>query len=531
MAELSVYLHINSWWDTTVHIPYEVALDQATGQTRVTFGWAYMSYSGAGGASTNGSVGITVTPTDNTGAAVSCSMSWSGTTKINGQSYGGTPSPSVLYVQHSLTTGEKSVRVSATVRIGVHAEPSNPSWWYEPADSASQVTTSGSYAPQGLSIRPDVLTAGEATTLDVSYGSDYSFTAVFTANGTELARHSWSGASTSFTCPGSWFEAAGQITPGDLAVDVTVTGAPQALTGSLALRPGGDMAPHCAPLQASPVQPETAAEFNVFIAGISSAELSLEAAGKYGAAIQSVVLSVGGESRTMAYNAQSGRYEVLIGPLTRNETLTATVTDSRGLSGSVSITVPVQGYSAPSLTVGELYRCDALGAETNGGAYIRIRASATITAIEGNSIERFTAACGGTSAALRSGELSGAICGPLESDRSYVLTVTLQDAVSTPIVRQFLIESARRDLVLIHSGDGAHLGVGKAPEQQTGSTIELPSGGKLVIHTLRLGDGSFVLSSALYGESLPAAPEEGQLFVQLTEDGARLRLYADGTWR
>ena len=44
-------------------------------------------------------------------------------------------------------------------------------------------------------------------------------------------------------------------------------------------------------------------------------------------------------------------------------------------------------------------------------------------------------------------------------------------------------------------------------------------------------DGSFVLSSALYGESLPAAPEEGQLFVQLTEDGARLRLYADGIWR
>jgi hypothetical protein len=247
MAELSVYLHINNWWDTTVHIPYELALDQATGQTKVSFGAVSMNYSGAGGASTNGSVGITVTPTDNTGAAVSCSMSWSGTTKINGQSYVGTPSPSVLYVQHSLTTGEKSVRVSATVRIGVHAEPSNPGWWYEPADSASQVTSSGSYVPQGLSIRPDVLTAGESTTLDVSYGSDYSFTAVFSANGTELARHSWSGASTSVTCPASWFEAAGKTTPGDLAVDVTVTGAPQDLTGSLTLHPGDDMAPRCAP--------------------------------------------------------------------------------------------------------------------------------------------------------------------------------------------------------------------------------------------------------------------------------------------
>ena len=531
MAELSVYLHINSWWDTTVHIPYVVELDQATGQSKVSFGAVYMNYSGAGGASTNGSVGITVTPTDNTGAAVSCSMSWSGTTSAGGQSYGGLPNPSVLYVQHSLTTGEKSVRVSATVRIGVHAEPSNPSWWYEPADSAGQVSPSGSYAPQGLRIRPDVLTAGEATTLDVSYGTEYSFTAIFSADGTELARHSWSGASTSVTCPASWFEAAGKTTPGDLAVDVTVTGAPQDLTGSLTLHPGDDMAPRCAPLEASPVQPETAAEFGVFIAGISYAAVSLEAAGKYGAVVQSVVLSAGERSHPMAFDAQTGRYTALIGPLTQNETLTATVTDSRGLTGSVSLTIPVQSYGTPSLTVAELYRCDELGAETNGGAYIRIRARASITALEGNRVERFTADCGGASAALRSGELSDAICGPLESDRSYVLTVTLQDAVSAPIERQFLVESAQRDLVLVHGGDGAHLGVGKAPERREGSTIELPSGGKLVIHALQLGDGSFVLAPALYGESLPGAPEEGQLFVQLTEDGARLRLYADGTWR
>ena len=531
MAELSVYLHINNWWDTTVHIPYELALDQATGQTTVTFGEIYMNYFGAGGASTNGSVGITVTPTDNTGAAASCSMNWSGTTKINGENYGGTPSPSVLVVQHSLTTGEKSVRVSASVRIGVHAEPSNPSWWYEPADSADQETPSGSFAPQGLRIRPDVLTAGEATTLDVSYGAEYSFTAIFAANGKELARHSWSGASTSVTCPGSWFEAAGQTTSGDLAVDVTVTGTLQALSGSLTLHPGGDMAPHCAPLRAEPVQPETAAEFDGFIAGVTSASVSLEAAGKYGAAVQTVMLNWGGQDYAMAYNAQSGRYEVLIGPLTRNENLTATVTDSRGLSSNVSLTVPVRSYSAPSLTVGELYRCDELGTETNGGAYIRIRATASITALEGNRVERLTAACGGISAALRSGELSGAICGPLESDRSYILTVALQDAVSAPIERQFLIESARRDLVLIHGGDGTHLGIGKTPEQHSGSTVELPSGGKLVISALKLGDGSFVLAPALYGVGLPAAPEEGQMYVQLTEDGARLRLYADGTWR
>ena len=531
MAELSVYLHINNWWDTTVHIPYELALDQATGQTTVTFGAVYMNYFGAGGASTNGSVGITVTPTDNTDAAASCSMSWSGTTKINGENYSGTPSPSVLVVQHSLTTGEKSVRISASVRIGVHAEPSNPSWWYEPADSNDQETPSGSYAPQGLCIRPAVLTAGEATTLDVSYGAEYSFTAIFASNGKELARHSWSGASTTVTCPGSWFEAAGKTTSGDLAVDVTVTGAPQALSGRLTLHPGGDMAPQCSPLRADPVQPETASEFDGFIAGVTSASVSLEAVGKYGASIRTVMLSWGGQGYTMAYNARSGRYDVLIGPLTRNENLTATVTDSRGLSRKVSLTVPVQSYSAPSLTVTELYRCDAHGAKENGGAYIRIRASASITALDGNRIERFTAACGGTSAALRSGELSGAICGPLRSDQSYVLTVTLQDAVSAPIKRQFVIESERRDLVLIHGSDGTHLGVGKTPEQRSGSTVELPGGGKLLIGALQLGDISFVLSPALYGVGLPAAPEQGQLFVQLTEDGARLRLYADGTWR
>ena len=531
MAELSVYLHINTWWDTTVHIPYEVALDQATGKTTVTFGTVSLSYFGAGGAGTNGSVGVTVTPADNSGASASCSMGWSGTTAINGKSYSGTLSPSAVTVQHSLTSGEKSVRVSASVRIGVHAEPSNPSWWYEPADSNSQVTSCGTYAPQSLSIRPEVLTAGESTTLDVSYGGGYSFTAVFSAGGVELARHSWSGASTSVPCPGSWFEAAGLTSGGDLAVSVTVTGALQTLSGSLTLHPGGDMAPHSAGLTAIPVQPATAGEFAVFIAGISSAMVSLEAAGKYGATVRSVVLNWGGQSDPMVLDANTGRYQALIGPLTRNEELTARVTDSRGLTGSVSLTVPVQSYSAPSLTVGELYRCDAQGAETNGGAYLRLRVTAAITALEGNRVERLTAACGGVSAALVSGELSGAICGPLESDRSYLLDVTLQDAVSEPVTRQFLIESALRDLVLIHSGDGAHLGIGKAPEQETGSTLELPTGGRLVIQGLRLGDESIVLSPALYGPGLPAQPQEGQLFVQLENNGARLRLYADGTWR
>lgn len=531
MAELSVYLHINNWWDTTVYIPYEVELDQATGRTKLSFGEIHMNYFGAWGASTNGSVGITVTPTDNPGAAASCSMSWSGTTKGNGQSYGGTPSPSVLYVQHSLTTGEKSVHVSASVRIGVHAEPSNPSWWYEPADSNSQTTPAGSYAPQSLSIRPDVLTAGEATTLDVSYGADYRFTAVFSAKGVELARHSWSGASTTLVCPGSWFEAAGQTTGGDLAVSVSVSGALQTLSGSLTLRPGGDMAPHCAPLQASVEQPPTAAEFDVYIAGVSSARVSLETVGKYGATIRSVVLNWSGQSDPMVLDASTGRYQALIGPLTRNEELTAKVTDSRGLTSSVSLAVPVQSYGAPSLTVAELYRCDAQGTQTNDGAYIRLRASATITPLQGNRVEQFVAECNGQRAELVSGALTGAICGPLESDRSYALSVVLQDAVSAPIVRQLLIEGARRDLVLIHGSNGAHLGVGKAPEQETGSTIELPSGGRLVIQALCLGDESVILAPAMYGASLPAAPAEGQLFIQLEENGARLRLYANGEWR
>jgi hypothetical protein len=165
------------------------------------------------------------------------------------------------------------------------------------------------------------------------------------------------------------------------------------------------------------------------------------------------------------------------------------------------------------------------------GAFLRVRASATITPLEGNRVEQFTADCGGNSAALVSGELSGAICGPLEGDRSYVLTITLRDAVSAPIIRQIIIESVRRDLVLIHGNAGTHLGVGKAPELNEGSTIELPTGGRLVIQALRLGDEGFILSPALYGDSLPAAPAEGQLFVQLGENGAQLRLYADGTWR
>lgn len=59
----------------------------------------------------------------------------------------------------------------------------------------------------------------------------------------------------------------------------------------------------------------------------------------------------------------------------------ATVTDSRGRSGSASKTMTVLNYTAPSVTKLTVGRCDADGTANEQGAYVQATFSATVTAL------------------------------------------------------------------------------------------------------------------------------------------------------
>ena len=87
------------------------------------------------------------------------------------------------------------------------------------------------------------------------------------------------------------------------------------------------------------------------------------ASAKYGATIKSYQWSNGGLSSTSS-TATTGRLGA------GDYTLTVTVTDSRGMTGSASKKVTLIGISAPTLS-GSIYRCDSNGNKIANGTYAR----------------------------------------------------------------------------------------------------------------------------------------------------------------
>ena len=88
-----------------------------------------------------------------------------------------------------------------------------------------------------------------------------------------------------------------------------------------------------------------------------------DASAKYGATIKSYKWSNGGLNSTSS-TATTGKLGA------GDYTLTVTVTDSRGMTGSASKKVTLIGISAPTLS-GSIYRCDSNGNKVANGTYAR----------------------------------------------------------------------------------------------------------------------------------------------------------------
>lgn len=70
--------------------------------------------------------------------------------------------------------------------------------------------------------------------------------------------------------------------------------------------------------------------------------------------------------------------------------VSATVTDKRGRKGSASYTMNVQAYTVPSITKLAVNRCNENGSENDQGEYIRVRISATVTALNNKNTATYT---------------------------------------------------------------------------------------------------------------------------------------------
>lgn len=121
-----------------------------------------------------------------------------------------------------------------------------------------------------------------------------------------------------------------------------------------------------------------------YVQGLSKIHFQVTVQTSYGSPIQVYEVNTGDSFHLAADGTTS---ELLTGG---NRTVTATVTDARGRTGSASRSLDVMPYAAPSVTALSVIRCDADGTENGQGKYVRINFSATVSSLNNKNSVRYS---------------------------------------------------------------------------------------------------------------------------------------------
>lgn len=370
--------------------------------------------------------------------------------------------------------------------------------------SSSNVTTGGN----------QVATIGNGSgrwcTVRVYYGS------------TQLYAASTSTGSLTIPVTKSWFTTAGLTTVTSFSVSVRID-EDSSLYQAFTVTAGTDMTPTVTNITTQIVQTGSAATYfpSTYLANISKCKVSATVTSRSNASISSVRLSFsGGSSVIMTYNSSTGKYEGTTAALTTNVYFTVQATDSRGLSGSgTSGTVTVVQYSKPAININSsyTYRCNGSGTPQSGGAYWRAMATATYyTALSGNSLLQFKVQINtGTIVNLTSGVQTSVQGGSLSQTVNYTLTFTIQDKVSEPITKTFVLESITRNVVIKRNNTGTAVGVGTTPTRTAGSAVEVPIGGDFLIGGIPAQSFEIPYNDLLNGSTF------GKDFLNVNHDNRR----------
>jgi hypothetical protein len=119
------------------------------------------------------------------------------------------------------------------------------------------------------------------------------------------------------------------------------------------------------------------------VQGLSKIKITVNTTLAYSSPITSGTITADGAS----FNGLSATTGVL--KASGSSKVTATVTDSRGRSGSGSYTMNVQAYKAPQVSSLTVHRADADGTENDQGDYIRVVFSAAISSMSSKNTARY----------------------------------------------------------------------------------------------------------------------------------------------
>lgn len=336
--------------------------------------------------------------------------------------------------------------------------------------------------------------AGRSVTVEVKYGNTVLYTGT-TTTGT-------------LTIPVSktWFDTAGltAVQSFTAAVEAYTAGTVGRVYSSFTVVAGDDMRPSVATPTVSLVQTGNAATYfpSTYIAANSRAKVEAAVTLPSNAGVYSATVVYQGGSAAMTYNSTTQKYEATTPALNASTAFTVIITDQRGLSGSnASASVTVIPYTPPSVTVDSdnTYRCSSDGTKSTGGAYYKAKAAATwYSALSGNALLEFDVRLYGevSGNALTSGVQSGVLGGSMSPTNNYTLVFTIQDKVSEPVTRSFVLKSIARDVVLKRSGTGTNVGVGTTPTSYNNkSTVQLPDDGRFLLGSIPVTAFALVLGN------------------------------------
>lgn len=168
-----------------------------------------------------------------------------------------------------------------------------------------------------------------------------------------------------------------------------------------------------------------------YVAGISQVKLNISGLNlKYGATVSSYTATVGSVSK----KSLPATFDL---PLSGNITVSVTVKDSRGFSVKKSQTITSCEYSAPSLNIKSISRCDKDGNVLNSGTCLLVKYTLAYSEVNSKNAAALTVKHSLKSSGVYSGEASvesspAIICrGELNETSSYTVAFTVKDGINT----------------------------------------------------------------------------------------------------
>lgn len=336
-------------------------------------------------------------------------------------------------VSHN-SDGSKSLTISAVFYIRATLNGT----YYEKITASATITLDS--IPRASSVSASSADLGTATTISISRASS-SFTHTLTyafgsTNGTIVTKTT--STSVSWTPPLTLANQIPNATSGTCTITCTTYNGSTSIgskTCTLTLSVPSSVKPTIGSLTAARVDGDVPSSWGIYVRTKSKATVTIgSASGSYGSTIKSYSISGGGYSSTTS--------SLTTGYLNTSGTVTftATVTDSRGrTSDSVTVSITVIAYSAPSFTSYSSQRCTSDGTLSDERTYVKGTVKYSYYGCSGNNtLTRATYyRAAGTStwtdasASFSSGTAFTFGGGNISAETSYEIKYTLTDAFTT----------------------------------------------------------------------------------------------------